>query len=236
MLKHGLLIFALGAGAVWGVTFDPRLSVHTVVREDIFAGFMANDQERLLRGEKNLEILLTERPDAKAALLAWKGSIAVWRAVIAHEAKKPAESESEYRKALEFFVEAAKAGPEDGGVMAINAASWGYFGDRLPEKYRAAAWKTSYENYKAMWKQQAPAVDNMPLHLKGELLAGMTVSSARNGQVADAQQFAERIVSTMPETAYASLAAKWKDGKGPNLMCHSCHDAGRLEARRAALK
>jgi hypothetical protein len=79
MFYRGALLF------VWGITglaqsptvstFDPRLSVHTIVREDIFAGFLANDLERLARGEKNLERLLAERPSAKAPLLAWKAGI-----------------------------------------------------------------------------------------------------------------------------------------------------------------
>jgi hypothetical protein len=62
------------------------------VREDIFAGFMANDSERFLRGEKNLDLLLVERPQAKASLTAWKGTITLKRAIDAHEAKRTAIS------------------------------------------------------------------------------------------------------------------------------------------------
>ena len=61
--------------------FDSRLPVHTIVREDIFAGVMAHDMDRLARADRNIEVLLVERPDAKAPLLAWKGSIALTRAV-----------------------------------------------------------------------------------------------------------------------------------------------------------
>jgi len=46
--------------------FDPRLSVHTILREDIFAGFMANDAGRLARGEQNLLRLMAKRPEGDA--------------------------------------------------------------------------------------------------------------------------------------------------------------------------
>ena len=48
---------------------DTRLSVHTLVREDIFAGVLDNDMERLARGEKSIEVLLVERP-AEQSLVA----------------------------------------------------------------------------------------------------------------------------------------------------------------------
>ena len=51
---------------------DKRLTIHTLVREDIFAGFLQNDLTRLARGEKNIELLLEKRPQSKAELLAWK--------------------------------------------------------------------------------------------------------------------------------------------------------------------
>ena len=41
---------------------DTRLTVHTLVREDIFAGFLQNDLTRLARAEKNIELLLASRP------------------------------------------------------------------------------------------------------------------------------------------------------------------------------
>ena len=60
---------------------DTRLTVHTLVREDIFAGFLQNDLVRLARAEKNIELLLASRPDARPGLLAWQGGTALTRAV-----------------------------------------------------------------------------------------------------------------------------------------------------------
>jgi hypothetical protein len=64
---------------------DTRLAVHTLVREDIFAGWRAGNMERFSRGEKNIELLLEQRPGAKHELLAWKGGNQLYHAVRAHE-------------------------------------------------------------------------------------------------------------------------------------------------------
>jgi hypothetical protein len=71
-----LFLFTIAAGAQSAdpAALDPRLSVHTLLREDIFAGVLANDAERLTRAEKNIEILLVQRPDERPPLLAWKGT------------------------------------------------------------------------------------------------------------------------------------------------------------------
>ena len=241
MSKKGLLCLlatAAFAQAPKTAMFDSRLPVHTILREDIFAGFMVNDMDRLARGEKTLEVLVLERPEDKAPLSAWKAAIALQRAVLAHEGKRSAEFEREYRKALELYAEAERLGPKDGGVTAVTAGSYALFADRLPEPYRVAAWSAAYKAYGKMWQEQAGAVDHFPLHLKGELLAGMAQSAQRTGHAVEGAQFLERIVKTMPGTAYASMAQKWIDAPEvaatTKLTCQSCHDAGRLAARTAA--
>ena len=86
---------------------DLRLPVHTLLREDIFAGFMANDMTRFARGERNIEQLMRDRPDQRANLLAWTGSTKVHRAVLAHEAGNADEFQKQYQAARAAF-----AGPQ----------------------------------------------------------------------------------------------------------------------------
>ena len=62
---------------------DKRLAVSTLVREDIFAGWRTDDMERYERGEKNIDLLLEQRPASRAELLAWKGGTKVYRAICA---------------------------------------------------------------------------------------------------------------------------------------------------------
>ena len=87
---------------------DARLTVHTLLREDVFAGFMANDMERVARAERNLERLLQDRPGDRGNLLAWRGSIALHRAARAHEAGKADEFQRHLTAARDAFAEAAQ--------------------------------------------------------------------------------------------------------------------------------
>jgi hypothetical protein len=240
--KKGLLvcIIAVSAAAqsVKAPTFDPNLSSSTIIREDLFAGFLEggkNGDERFLRGEKNLEILIAERPQDRPGLTAWKGGIAFKRAIDAIETKQMEEFERQYRKALDFYAEAAKLAPADVGVMAVTGAGFALNADRLPDRYRADGWNTAYKMYSGVWQAQGSEVDKLPLHHKGELLAGMAQSAQRSGHFAESTQFLDKILTTMPGTPYAAAAKKWVDSPDliakTNLTCKSCHDAGRLEAQ-----
>jgi hypothetical protein len=233
-----LSICALAAGAQTPAS-DSRLSVHTILREDIFAGFLANDVERLARGEKNLEKLLAERPEAKAPLLAWKGSIALTRAAHAHEAGRKADFEREHRSTAALFDEAAKTDPKDFGVVAIIGASWGQMAERLPEPQRSAAWQASYRGYRTMLEAQKEQADKLPLHLKGELLSGLALTAQRTGRPDEAAGYLQRIVQSMAGTPYATAAQRWIERPElrakSSVACQTCHEPGRLAARTAAL-
>ena len=47
---------------------QPKLTVHTQVREDIFAGYMADDMDRFDIGVKKLDAMLRENPENVACL------------------------------------------------------------------------------------------------------------------------------------------------------------------------
>src|SRR5688572_27408527 len=85
---------------------ETRLTVHTLVREDIFAGFLQSDLVRLARAEKNIEALLASRPGDRASLLAWQGGTTLTRAILAYEAKQADQFRRQYRRAVDLFAEA----------------------------------------------------------------------------------------------------------------------------------
>jgi hypothetical protein len=240
MLHRGILICLLSLTAAAQSTFDARLSIHTILREDIFAGFMANDAERLARGEKNLETLLVERPKSKPSLVAWKGTIALTRAVRANEAGRKADFEREHQKAIDLFAAAAKdGGPGDFGVVIVTAGSYTALADRLPEPQRAAGWQVAYQGYRIALEGQKDQVDGMPLHLKGELLAGLAMTAQRTGRADEAGLYLTKVVEGMPGTVYATTAKRWIEQPGlrakSSVACQTCHEPGRLAARTTAL-
>jgi len=218
---------------------DTRISVNTLLREDLFSGFLADDMERFSRGEKNLKLLLEQRPDAKPVLLAWSGLANLYRAVRAHEANRPDEFQRYYKQALDLFSEANKLGPDDGGVIAVTGGTYVVLADRLPKEYRAASWAKAYDNYKILWKFQSSSVDKLPLHLRGELLGGLAQSSQRTGHREETAEYVDKILTVLANTPYASVAKRWKANPDAALTapitCLSCHDAGRLDSRLDAL-
>lgn len=216
---------------------DTRLSVHTLLREDVFAGFLQDDLTRLARAEKNADLLLASRPAERAVILAWQGSMALTRAALANEAKQPDQFRQHYQRAQSLFSEAMKLGPDDPGVFATVGGSQVSITDRLPATERAAGWQLGYTAYQRLWKMQSQFIEKLPLHFKGEVLSGLAQTADRTGRTEEAAAQVERILTLLPNTPYAARAGQWKDdpsGRAKNkLACQTCHGPGTLVARLA---
>jgi hypothetical protein len=221
------------------VLSDTRLSVNTLLREDVFAGFLNDDMERFARGEKNLETLLVARPDAKSTLLAWKAGIVYYRAIRAYENNHRDEFEQTYRQAQDLFAQARQANPQDGGVYAITGGVNVIFADRLPKEKQAAAWAQGYEAYQVLWKFQGSSVDKLPVHLRGELLGGLAASAQRTGHTAEMNTYLDQILAVLGGTPYEPVARQWKKDPASatktSITCLTCHEQGRLAARLTAI-
>ncbi len=196
--------------------------------------------ERFERGEKNIDLLLEQRPQSRAELVAWKGGAKLFRAVLALEAGNQDEFQKNYDEAVALLDEAKKLGPKIPGVAAVVGGSYLTFGDRLPEVHRADAWQKAYDNYQVLWSQQGKLVERLPLHIQGELLAGMVQSAQRTGRQKEYEEFLDKVIEVMPDTAYARVATRWKSEPAAaatgNISCKSCHADGRLEARLAVIE
>jgi hypothetical protein len=216
---------------------DTRLTVHTLLREDVFAGFLQNDVARMARAEKNADLLLAGRPADRPAILAWQGSLALTRAAMAHETNQPDQFRQHYRRAQDLFTEAMKLGPDVVGVFAITGGSQVSIADRLPPAERKAAWELGYTAYQQLWKMQEQIIEKLPLHHKGEVLSGLAQTADRTGRGDEAATQVERILTLLPDTAYASRARQWKDNPSARatskLVCQTCHGPGTLVARLA---
>jgi tetratricopeptide (TPR) repeat protein len=243
-MKSVVLVFAIGAVAAAQSPEPPlsesRLTVHTLLREDVFAGWMANDMVRFARAERNIEQLLKDRPDQRGNLLAWKGAATLHRAVLAHEAGKADEFQQQYKAALDAFAEAAKQTSGNEGVPPITGGSFSVFADRLPAQYRAAAWSQAYDAYSILWKQQGGMIDKLPVHHRGEVLSGLTQSAQRTGRAEETAQHLDRMLTVLQGTPYEAMAKQWKAdpsvAANTNLTCKNCHNPGRLAPTLAALK
>ena len=244
MKKASFLAVLLLATSVAAQAPEPpldntKLTVHTLVREDVFAGFLQNDLVRLARAEKNLTQLLANRPTDRPSLLAWQGTVALTRAVQANEANSQQEFARHYRRAIDFFADAMREGPGDGAVWAIVGGSNASLADRLPATERKAAWEQGYGAYAQLWRMQSSIVSKLPLHHRGELLTGLAQTAQRSGRVVEAVTYLDQILETMGDTPYAARAREWKNNPASraegNLTCRTCHAPGTLAARLSQL-
>jgi hypothetical protein len=242
-MKHASvwLLFALAAcsRAQNVATFDPQLRVSTLVREDLFAGFLTNDMQRLAVAEKNLEVLLQERPKAKPEIMAWQAGAALFHATLAHEQGQPAEFDRQYKRTADLFEQAGTAAPGNEGVAAITGGTYILFMDRLPEKHRAAAAGKAYAAYQTLVTKQGPILDKLPIHHRGEVLSGLAQSAQRSGRKEETAQYLDNIIAMLPNTPYEARARKWKESpemaSRTTIACLTCHDSGKLATTRAAL-
>lgn len=218
---------------------NTRLTVNTLVREDIFAGFLRNDLVRLARAEKNLELLLASRPADRPTLLAWQGSAALTRAALANEANQPEQFRQHHGRALDLFAEAMSLAPDSVAVFAITGGSQVSLADRLPAAERAAGWEQAYHAYQQLWRLQGSAIEQLSVHHKGEVLSGLTQSAQRTGRDEEVAAQLDRILALLPDTPYANRARQWKDDPSARtetkLTCQTCHAPGTLAARLEAV-
>ena len=211
---------------------DSRLPVSTLVREDLFDGFLANDMASLAKGEANLAKLYDTRPDARPETRAWQAGALIYRAVLAREAGKTADYASLYARAMADLDEADLKKATQPAVMAIGGGVGVLFGDRVAPADRAALWNRTYGYFQGLTAAQAPVVDKLPVHIRGESLAGLAVSAQRSGHAAEADAAIDHMLPLVKGTPYEADAVKWKADPAARpamtLACKSCHDDGRL--------
>jgi tetratricopeptide (TPR) repeat protein len=239
MVPMKRLTLALATAIPLFAQIDPRIGVSPLVREDLFAGILANDMTRFAQGEATLDQLDKERPEKRGTVRAWQGAAALYRAVLAYESGDAQQGGRFYEKAQALLDEALRLAPNDLSVLSLGAFGNGLFADRLPADKRAASWAKAYDFYRKLSAQQMPGFDKLPLHDKGELLAGLAMSAQRTGREAEYLQCLDKMIEVMADTPYARTARTWKDrpetASKTSLMCKTCHDPGRLDAKRASL-
>lgn len=221
-------------------TRPANVPIHTWVREDLFAGFVDDDFARYELGEKKVLEYLAETPGRPEAM-AWMVGGKLYRASRAFRDGKPAEGDALVREATEWMETAAANAPDNVGVHATLGGSVVQLANKLPEKYYAPLMQRARVHFAKLYSVQGRALPQLPLHIKGELLAGVAETEFRVGDRARANEALNEIIKEMPDTAYAKSAAAWLEApekvtRDTKLVCQSCHEPGRLAAWQARQK
>jgi hypothetical protein len=224
MLAASLLSLLLCADAK-----PAGLSVSTWVREDIFKGFLVNDSAGLDQGMAKLEAILAENPKSGEAL-AWHAGGLVYRAVRAFEGGRRSEFDALYAKAKAEFAQSREVATTQDmvGVLAVHGGTFAIMADRLPEEFRRDGWMRVRDNYGALKAFQKDYWDRLPVHMTGEVLAGLAQAEQRlTGSAGEAMA---DLLKT--ESVYATRARRWQEkpemAAKSSLTCQTCHEPGRL--------
>lgn len=208
------------------------LGVSTWVREDLFAGPLAGDMVRLEKGMAKVEALLAANPRS-GETLAWRAFGHLCLAVFALEAGQKDSFEKWHRLAQADFQKARQAaGPEEMGALhAVTGGTYAVLADRLPPALRRDGWLAVRENYTALRESQKSVFDKLPVHFRGEILAGLAQAEQRLGETS--QTALNELIATLPDSVYAKRAQTWKEkpevAAKTALACQTCHDPGRLD-------
>lgn len=207
---------------------------YTWVREDLFAGWMADDMVRFERSMQKAQEYLKEDSSNMDAVN-WLGAGAVTRAVRAFAAGDHAKGDQLFGEGLAMMDKATAAQPMNLGIHATAGGTLMFFASQLPERHYKTAIDKARDHYAVLYKAQESMLDKFPLHLKGETLAGIAETEFRAGSRETANAYLQKIVTGMPNTRYAQTADAWiKSPEGvtkkDRLVCQSCHETGRLSA------
>jgi hypothetical protein len=200
--------FALLTFAAWGARKPDHVPASIWVREDLFAGYLDGDMQTFGRGERKVDELLAE--DGQSPVLrAWKLSAEFFRAVLAYESKDHRMFEMRYSEVMNKFESLRNA--------------------RLQRSANVRA----REAYLQLEQLQNAGFDKMPLHHRGEVLAGVAQSAARSGEEETSRKYLARIIETLPGTPYAAFAQTMLQQpdkmKTTRIACNSCHEPNRLK-------
>lgn len=211
---------------------------YTWVREDTFAGFLADDMTRFERGVQKTQEYLNEDPTHPDAVN-WMGAANIYRAVRAFASRDDRTGDRLFLQALQQIDQASAAQPGNVGIRATAGGTLMLFAGRLPERHYQTAVRKAREQYVALYGMQEAVIDRLPAHFQGEALAGMAEVEFRMGSRDAANVYLDKLIATMPNTRYAQLAETWRNApervtKNDRLVCQSCHEAGRLGAWKAA--
>jgi hypothetical protein len=199
---------------------------------------LENDRARLEKGVETLDRVGSFYGEGQ--VVPWRYSVEALRAVWAWEAKDEQAFHRHYGMALAYLQQTRKlnTGPRanlpeifEGAVMAILA-------DRFPEPMRKGAWERAYLAYAKLDELQVGELEQLPMHMKGESLAGLAGTAYKTGREDVLTATLARIQTMMPKTPYAAVAKKWAESPESRgkvkMVCISCHEPNRLGNRLAA--
>lgn len=204
------------------------VTVHTWVREDLFAAVMVDDREALERGSKKLDAILAANPD-DAVAKAWRVLELLTRAAWANQKDDAQASRKLQDTAL--AIRATLLENKEQGVHIVLGGSLLFYAAKSPQFATEAMIRDGRDHLARVRKEQDSYFAKLPPHFSGELLSQLAFASDRLADQEGKAKYLAEMKQFLAGTAYARRADKWqamaiKDWAG--AQCISCHEPGRL--------
>jgi len=215
-----------------------KLTLHTWVREDIFAGWMAFDAARLELGARKVDRFLQDKPE-DANGLSWKYLELTYRM---RDARKKNDQEA-YRRHLDAANEIRKRvlakEPKNPVPGIIIGGSLVFGALYMAEADREWMYREGRELLKKVPELQGPVFEKLPPHMRGELWSMIAFAADRLGDKQDRDHYVNEMATKLAGSPYEARAKRWKEQPAltseVDNMCISCHEPGRLSAVQARL-
>ena len=243
LFPKGLLacILAIYAGAqsAENLVKPQQISIHTWVREDIFAGLVARDTVAFERGVRKLDRFLLDNPN-DANGLAWKVEVYGYRMRADREAGDDAAYQRDRAEAQDYGTRAlALRKPDEvgpwviiGGMQIFNARYAATAGDS------AALYTEGLDLLGKAQEAQRPIWDQLPAHMRGELWSEMAFAYDQLGEQEKRKQIATAMIAKLQGSPYEARGRRWlklEKLSYSETACISCHEPGRLQTTLARL-
>ena len=221
-----LLTSAPGAPEAAGAPAAPAAPrFDYLVREDFFAG-MAGDRARLERAMKLCEATLAREP-AHAEAMVWYGSGLLVLAGQSFQGGDPVKGGELWQRGLRTMADAVALAPDRVGVRIPRGATLIMAARRLPPGAQSRELlETGVADYERVLMLQTPQWERLPVHARGELLAGLAEGSHGLGRDDAARAYLTRMVQELAGSAYQARARAWLDTGTPppgGVSCGGCH-------------
>jgi hypothetical protein len=220
------------------VSKPEKLTIHTWIREDMFAGLIGRDAAAFDLGLRKLERFLAEHPgDANG--LAWKYETYSYYLRADREAGNQDAYTRHWTEAQEFKKQALAKSAADLGPLILVA-----FSQIFNAQYAAAAADRESlfrEGRELLWKiQEAQRAqwDKVPVHMRGELWSLIGFASDQIGDREERDRVANEMIDKLKGSVYEARGHRWLNAKqldASDAVCLSCHENGRLKVKLASL-
>jgi hypothetical protein len=208
-----------------------KIRLETWVREDLFAGWIANDTKTFDRGVQKVERYLNEHPDDRTAL-AFKYLVVSYDILRARAKADDASYAKHLAAANDLRARIFTGNLRDPGPYIVVGSCLVRTAAVAPGSDRKWMFQEGRDLLAKVPELQGQVFEQLPPHLRGELWAELAFASDRLGDAAERDRILDTMVTKLAGTPYETRARSWqKPGnltKETDYACISCHEPGRL--------